>query len=264
MEGWLPYLVLNAAGLAVFIGAWSIVRLGGRWRPVLAGMILALIIAKAVLTWVPVWEARCFPFSWYIYLQSYALPLLALAFFGAAVPQLTVPWNRHVVVTFVLALYIHLGLCGTWWMVDRPAVGEEQFPDAAHHLRQSTPYTCAPCAAAIAVSYVGLMVSEREMADRCLTVPEQGTTRFNTYRGLILSLGGTPWRARMAHAEIAELCREGQVTVIDFPDLRHAITTLGTGDAVTLHDPLLLQPVPLTRDELGERYGGVAIMIERQ
>jgi hypothetical protein len=68
----------------------------------------------------------------------------------------------------------------------------------------------------------------------------------------------------MAHAEITELCQHDQVTVIDFPDIRHAITTVGTGDGVTLHDPLLPHAVPLSREDLTERYGGVAILLERR
>jgi hypothetical protein len=147
-------------------------------------------------------------------------------------------------------------------MVSRAVIGEEAVPNAVHHLRQSTPYTCAPCAAAIAVSYVGLSISERKMADYCLTVPDQGTTRFNTYRGLMISLAGSSWRARMAHATVEDLCRLGQVTVIDFPDIRHAITTVGTDNGVTLHDPLHPKPLSLTKEELTERYGGVAIVIE--
>jgi len=49
-----------------------------------------------------------------------------------------------------------------------------------------------------------------------------------------------------------------------FPDIRHAITTVGTGQGVTLHDPLQPQSKPLSRDELAERYGGIAILIERR
>lgn len=261
MDGWLPYLLLNAVGLAVFIVAWIAAKHGSRWRLVGAGVVLALILAKSLLTWMPVWEAACFPFSWYIFLQSYWMPLLMMAFFGVATPQLAVRWNRVAVAVIALGLYAHLGLIGTWWMVSRPVIGAERMSDAAHHLRQSTPYTCAPSAAAIAVSYVGQMVSERTMADRCLTARDGGTTRFNTYRGLILSLADTAWRPRMAHATVADLCRSGQVAVIDFPDIRHAITTVGTGEGVTLHDPLRPKPVPLSAEALADHYGGVAILI---
>lgn len=262
MEGWLPFLLLNTAVLAVFVLLWVAARHGTRWRLCGAGLVLALIVAKSVLTWMPVWEANLFPFSWYIYLQSFSMPLLMMGFFGIAVPQLQVPWNRVVVAVIAVGFFIHLSVVGNWWLVSRPVIGEEKLPNAAHHLQQSTPYTCAPTAAAIAVSYLGLQVSERTMADRCLTVPERGTTRFNTYRGLLLTLEGTPWRARMAHATVDELCRRDQVTVIDFPDIRHAITTVGTGEGVTLHDPLLARPVPLSRDDLTGRYGGVAILIQ--
>ena len=195
MDGWLPYVVLNTIGLAVFALAWLVARHSKRWRLMAAGVVLALLIFKSVLTHFPVWEVACFPWSWYVFLNSYWLPLFAMMFFGLAVPQLTVPWNRVAVAVFTIGLYIHLGVFGTWWMVSRPPIGSAQTPNAAHHLSQSTPYTCAPCAAAIAVSYVGIQVSERVMADRCLTIADQGTTPFNTYRGLILTLDNSPWRA---------------------------------------------------------------------
>lgn len=262
MDGWLPYVVLNTTGLAVFALAWLVARHSKRWRLMAAGVVLALLIFKSVLTHFPVWEVACFPWSWYVFLNSYWLPLFAMVFFGLAVPQLTVPWNRVAVAVFAIGLYIHLGLFGTWWMVSRPQIGSEQTPNAAHHLSQSTPFTCAPCAAAIAVSYVGIIVSERQMADRCLTVPDHGTTVFNTYRGLILSLADSPWKIRMSYATIDHLCEVGRVAVIDFPAIRHAITIVGTGDGVTLHDPLRHEPKPLKKDDLKKRYGGVALVIE--
>jgi hypothetical protein len=261
MEGLLPYLALTGAGLALFALAWVLAKHGLHWRLIGAGIVLVLIIAKSVMAWMPVWEAACFPFAWYIYLQSFAMPILMMAFFGIAIPQLAVPWNRVAVAVIALGFYIHLGLMGNWWMVSRPVIGAERVPDKAHHLMQSTPYTCAPCATAIAASYVGVVVSERTMADRCLTRRDGGTTRFNTYRGLMLTLNGTPWRAHMAHASVGDLCRSGQVTVIDFPDIRHAITTVGTGAGVMLHDPLKAKPVPLASEDLAERYGGVAILL---
>jgi hypothetical protein len=261
---WLPYVVLNASGIIVFIVAWWLMSFGTRWRLVAAGVVLGLIIFKSVLTWMPVWEATIFPFSGYIYLQSFWMPLLMMAFFGFAAPQLTVPWNRWVVAIIACGFYINLGLMGTWWMVDRPLLGQPTVPNAEHHLSQSTPFTCAPCAAAIAVSYIGMSISEQQMADYCLTIAERGTTRFNTYRGLMIALEKSPWRARMAHASVDDLCQPGQITVIDFPDIRHAITTVGVGDGVTLHDPLRQQPVRLSKEDLAERYGGVAIIIEKR
>lgn len=263
MEGWFPFLLLNTATLAVFVLMWVAAQRGPRWRLVGAGIVLALIIGKSVMTWMPVWEATCFPFGWYIFLQSFWMPLLMMAFFGIAVPQLAVQWNRIAIALLAFCFYVYLGILGNWWMVSRPMIGDERVPDANHHVRQSTMYTCAPSAVAIALSYVGIVASERTMADRCLTVVERGTTRFNTYRGLILSLAETPWRARMAHASVTELCRNGQVAVIDFPDIRHAITTVGNGDGVILHDPLQPQPKTLSVEELTKRYGGVAILIER-
>lgn len=257
----IAWFALSGLGLAAFALAWLIARRGPRSAHVTAGAVLVLLVAKTVLTWLPVWEAACFPFGWYIYLQSYWTPLIGLAFFGLAIPQLPVAWNRVAVALIALGVFV-FGAQRTWWMVSRPALGDERVPNAIHHLTQSTGYTCAPCASAIAVSYVGIQVSERTMADRCLTIADQGTTPFNTYRGLILTLDGSPWRARMAYVAPATLCEPGRVAVIDFPDIRHAITTVGDGRGVTLHDPLMHKPLTLSQDDLAERYGGTAILIE--
>ncbi len=264
MDGMLPYLLLNATGLGLFALAWLAARRGRRWALIGAAIVLALVVITSMMSWMPVLEATCFPFAWYIYLQSFVMPILFMAFFGLAVPQLKVPWNRVVVVVLAIGLYVEQGSIGCWWMVSRPEIGDERTPNDEHHLRQSTAYTCAPSAAAIAVSYLGIEDSERAMADRCLTRVDNGTTRFNTYRGLIISLAGTTWRARMVHADLDELCQLGQVTVIDFPDMAHALTTVGTGAGVILHDPLQPRPGPYSRKDLAERYGGVAILLERR
>jgi hypothetical protein len=158
VDGWVPWLAVNSAGLAAFASAWLVARRGPRPALAVAALALALLVAKAVLTWLPVWEAACFPFTWYIYLQSYWSPLIGLAFFGLAIPQLPVRWNRVVVALIALGVFA-FGAHKTWWMVSRPELGDERTPDTLHHLRQSTGFTCAPCAAAIAVSYVGLQVS---------------------------------------------------------------------------------------------------------
>lgn len=264
MNEWLLYLLLNGIGVLLFIVGYLCARLGKRWQIIAAGVILLLILSKSVLTWMPVWEATLFPFSGYIYFQSFWMPFLMMAFFGVAAPQLAVPWNRAALAGIAGILYVYLGVIGTWWMVSRTPIGSDTVPNAQHHLKQSTMYTCAPCAAAMAVSYIGQSVSERQMADYCLTVPQRGTTRFNTFRGLMISTENTPWTPRMAHASVAALCRDRQVTVIDFPDIRHAITVVGNGMGVTLHDPLHAKPLLLDAEDLAERYGGVAILLEKR
>ena len=66
----------------------------------------------------------------------------------------------------------------------------------------------------------------------------------------------------MAYVTVDDICRSGQVAVIDFPYIRHAITTVGMGDHAMLHDPLWYKPEAISRDDLAKRYGGVAILIE--
>jgi hypothetical protein len=263
MDGVIPYVIVNALGVATFAVAFALAMRGRRWALLAAGLAVGLLVFKGVITHLPVWEATLFPFASYIYLQSYWSPLIGLAFFGLAIPQLPVMWNRWVIAAVAAGVLV-FGAQRTWWMVSRPSVGEDRYPDTAHHLEQSTGYTCAPCAAASAMSYLGQPYTERAMADLCLTVEEEGTTAFNTYRGLLMACADTAWRPRMRYLSVPELCTPGCIAVIDFPAIRHAITTVGLGDGVTLHDPLAGEPRHLSPALLAKQYGGTAIVFERR
>jgi hypothetical protein len=108
MTAWLPYVLLNTAGIFVFMVAWWLTTFGTRWRLAAAGVVLGLIILKSILTWMPVWEATLFPFSGYIYLQLFWMPLLIMAFFGVAAPQWAVAWNRVAIALIAFVFYVHL------------------------------------------------------------------------------------------------------------------------------------------------------------
>jgi hypothetical protein len=147
-------------------------------------------------------------------------------------------------------------------MLYLPMVGAEHHADALHQCSQTTGFTCAPTACVCALSYLGIDSTEREMARLCLT-RAGGTTRFNTYRGLVLKLEGSAWRAHMVKIPPEALCVPGTTAVIDFPEIVHAIAVHGVGDGVTLHDPLSRMPEHLSLARLRELYGGLAIVLEQ-
>jgi hypothetical protein len=257
-------ILVNAIGLAAFLIALGLVLLiGRRAAPWLAGLLTLALVLKSLLTWKPAWEAALFPWPDYIYLQGYWMTAIALAFFGTVIPLLPVVWNRWVVGAVAAGAFA-LGLHATWWMAVWRPIGIEQGPGSDHHFQQSTGYTCAPSSCAIALSYLGVAATEREMARLCLTRRDEGTIVFNTYRGLALKLEGTPWRARVRELPAAELREPGRVAVIDWPQLQHAVTTVGAGDHVVLHDPLRHDRATWTAAELDERYGGIAVVFERR
>lgn len=258
------FLLVNAVGALLFATGWLAGTVARRRRwVVIAGAltVLALLVAKSVLTWKPVWEANLFPVAWYVFLQDYWIAAIGLLFFGFAAPQLPVVWNRWVLGVVALLVFAG-GLERTRWIAKPEVHGEELYADAQHHRTQTTGFTCAPCACVTALSYVGISATERGMAKLCLTRGEEGTTAFNTYRGLLLALEGSPWRVRLVAAPAEDLLVRGRIAVIDWPQLRHAITVVGTGDGVTMHDPLKDEPKPWDLDTLRVRYGGTALLIE--
>lgn len=259
----IPWLLVNLLGLALACGTFWLAWRAPRWRLAAAGAVLLLVVAKSVLAWLPVEEAALLPWTWYAWLQGYWIYALGAAFLGLAIPQLPRTWNR-IAIALLALLVLTRGGYETGWMLRQRPLGEDIGPDAERHLTQTTGYTCAPCAAAIALGYVGVPATERGMARLCLTREEGGTTAFNTWRGLRLALDGTPWRPRLRRVTPEELCRSGQVAVIDFPAIAHAITVVGGGEDVLLHDPLADAPRRLPRDDLARRYGGSAIVLERE
>ena len=257
----LPWLFVNALGLVGCLIALFVSLRFPRHRLLVAGLALFVLVTKSVLSNLPVEEAALFPWPWYIYLQEYWVVFGGLIFLGLAIPQLPVRWNQIAVALVALGLLV-VGGQWTSWMLGTEPLGAEVAPDSTHHLSQSTGYTCAPCACASAVSHVGVQMTERSMAAACLTRKNRGTTLFNTYRGLAIALGGTAWRPRVRRVTPDDLLVKDQVAVIDFPELRHAITVVGLGDAVTLHDPLLRYPIRMSRADLALRYGGIAVVLE--
>lgn len=257
----LPWLAVNLLGIAIAAGclalAWRLPRL----RFALAAALLLLLVAKAALTWLPVEEAALLPWAWYAWLQGYWAFAIGAAFLAFAITQMPQPRTRLLVGLLALAVLVRGGGETAWMLRQRP-LGAEVAPGEEHHLMQTTGYTCAPSAAAIALDYVGVRRTEREMARLCLTRLEGGTTVFNTWRGLRLALDGSGWRPRLARVTPEELCLPGRVAVIDFPEIRHAITVVGRGEDVLLHDPLADAPRPLARADLARRYGGTAIILE--
>jgi len=256
----LAFILTNGGGVLLAVLCWLLARRSRSGAFIGALVLLAALILKAVLTHKPAWEAGLFPWSGYLYVQGYWLFAVGGAFFALAAPLLPMPRNRRAI-AILAATVLAAGAWDSAWMFGLPEVGEDRHADANHQCRQSTLFTCAPTACVCALSYVGIDTTEREMARLCLT-RRAGTTRFNTYRGLVLKLSGTRWRPRMVEIAPEELCRKGSIAVIDEPAVFHAIAVIGTGDGVILHDPLDDGPLHWSPQMLKHAYGGLAIVIE--
>ncbi len=256
-----PFALCQLAGIALFAVGWLCASRGRRWALATSGAALALLLAKLVLSLKPVWEAALFPWVGYAFLQGCLLTIIGLLFFGLAIAQLPLRWNRMVVGAVAAVIFAN-GFCASWWMVDPQAHGEPAGAAGDHHYQQTTNYTCAPSACVSALSYVGVQASEREMAYLCLT-HEEGTTVFNTYRGLSLRLAGTRYRARIVDLGAEDLVQAGVTAVITESPGYHAIAVHGEGGTVAVQDPKVRRPLTWRIAQLREHcFGTVAVVIE--
>ena len=92
---------------------------------------------------------------------------------------------------------------------------------------------------------------------------DEGTTVFNSYRGLTLKLQGSAWRCRVVHRSTPDLLVPGTTAVTTELPGFHAIAVRGLGDAVEVQDPMLQKPVRWSLAQLVEHYDGpVAVILE--
>ena len=258
MPDFVYYLLTAAFSIAVFfLGQW-VVRKTRRVKTC-AAIALALLFAKAVLHHKPAWEAALFPWVNYVYFQSYWLYPIALFFFGIAVPQLPVRWNRFAI-TFLAFCVFLLSLWNERWMLFPPDDSSANRAAANHQCRQATGHSCAAAACVSLLSRWCVDVTEGEMVRLCRT-REKGTHLFNIYRGLVLKSQGRPWRVRILDLTVDELQALGKPAVIGGEG--HAVAVSFEGDRVTINDPLREEPISTTLEGLGmSRYfTGSAVLI---
>lgn len=258
----LPWLVLILAQLVLLAGcAWV-----GRTRPRLAaagaGLLLLTLVAKAWLHWRPDLEAAAFPFPDYARWQGAWLWLLAAAFFGFATTRIPARRDRRAVAGLALAV-VGISAWQLSWLAWPEHHGDGRTADAAHHLRQSTAYTCAPSSCAMLLAHLGIVRSEREMAELCLTRRE-GTGVFNIYRALRLSLPEAAYEVRIERVDHERMADPGFLAVGDWPALAHAVCLVGQGGSVLVHDPLAPEAKVWPLGTVRERLDRIVVAVRRR
>jgi len=233
-----------------------------RHRPRLAvGFMLGgggFVLLLAVLSDRPACEAALFPFLDYVKYQGFSLYLGAAVFFGATFARLATRLDRTAIAVLFLTLVLYSGLANRWLLVGE-LYGSETFADANLHCQESTIYTCGPAACVAALAHCGVRVTERQMAGLCLTNPT-GTGIFNVYRGVTLALQGTAYHAALRDPPVEALLAKGSIAVLCLPG--HAITVVGEGDQVLVHDPSALAPGHWGLELLRKVYTGTAVFLE--
>lgn len=250
---------LATAGLALTWSGYALARRSPRVANIAIPMLLMLLVARAVLARFPAREWALFPWPAYALVQGFVLYALAAAFFGVAATRLPVQWNRVVVLLVAMGVLAH-GLHRHRWIAFPEVHGDDRTVDESHHLQQSTSYTCGPAACASALSYCGVQVRERDMAAACLT-RRQGTSLFDLYRGIVVSLHERPFRVSIEDLTVEELLRGDHLVVSSNAGLGHALCIRVHDGLVDVHDPLQREVQRWTRSDLARNYRMPAIVL---
>jgi hypothetical protein len=222
--------------------------------------ILAVVLCVQVLLAARAdWEWAVCPWPWWAWLRGSVWPLLGLLFFGLAAASLPTRWNRAVV------LLVGLGVLGDAlrrhaWLAWPEAHGDQRVAGSDHHLQQSSHYTCGPAACAAALSHLGIVASERDLAAACLTRRE-GTSLFDLYRGLVLTLGDRPIEVSIEAVDADRIVADQMLVVGATAGLGHAICIAARAGQLVVHDPLRPAPQRVTAAALRELCGGPAIVL---
>jgi hypothetical protein len=218
-----------------------------------------LILAKAVFNYRPDYEILIFNYDWYILYNGIILFVLESGFFGCVMAFLESTRDKRAigVLAIVVALY---GQYMNFGFEFQKSIGNDNYVNSDHHIRQSSPYTCGPASCVIAASYCGISVSENEMIQRCLT-NGRGTSLLNIYRGMRLTIDRKLYNIEMSQLKFPELVKDGRVSLAISGN--HAICLLGRGDHVLVHDTQKENPEEWDEEDVMDRCNSVLISISR-
>ncbi|MHC4133487.1 MAG: cysteine peptidase family C39 domain-containing protein [Planctomycetota bacterium] len=256
----LYYLVTALLSAAAFVAGLAIGRSGRRRALIAYGVLLLLLLFKGVLNLRPDWEFALFPWSGYIYFQSYLGFPLGLACLGLALGLLPRGRNRRAVAVLA-AVFFAVSLWTERWILVVPDGSSTQGADAEHHCFQTTSYSCGPAACVSLLSCWGLPATEGEMMTLCRTPPYGGTSLFRICRGLRLKLLGLPFRVGIVDGEPALLRALGVPAIVSVRKV-HVVTVRFDGDRVVVHDPAWNRVERLAFEDYRARYGGYAVVVQ--
>jgi hypothetical protein len=207
-----------------------------------------------------------------IYLEfAYFLPTLAL-FLGVAAARVPRPETRRAlgVLTGVVAGYAGIHLCLTVDARTLPMLLAA--PPAGPVQAQSTGWSCGAASCVTLLRAHGIVATEREMGELCLTLPHRGTTLPRFVRGLTLKLRkeGSPLRvvARddLGVADLDTLPVPALLGIRGSILVGHAVVLLGRDPdgLYRVADPLEGGKIHrVGREDLGRRLAGDAVTLER-
>jgi len=217
--------VLLAVVVAIMTAAgWFIGRnLAYNGRVLSAGLTLAGMLLFARYLADSLWVAQVIPPDFIIVFGNFLPPLAGLL----AGLGWTISARPTVIKSVVLGLFLLTSMVLPYraLFAERPVVHDFWVDGIA---RQTTDATCAPAAAATALSMIGINTTEPEMVDLCLTT-NRGTGFHSLVYGIHVKLSGSDWRVKPTR-----LTRE-ELDTLKFP----AILFVGI-DVEDDYDPMLV------------------------
>jgi hypothetical protein len=155
------------------------------------GVMLALILLKAVVNHIPAAEPRLFPWDWYPFVEFWWYLFPAMFIFGVGITLVrSSVWKRDLLLAGGGFLLLYCGVAAVG--VERPGnlLG---VVNAEGICLQTTGYSCGPASAATLLHHYGVQATEDEMAQLCVTrgggVRSAGTSDAGILRGLRHKLG---------------------------------------------------------------------------
>ncbi|MCU0876186.1 MAG: hypothetical protein MUF06_00135 [Pirellulaceae bacterium] len=203
------YAVIGTGAIGLFLFAAHLAsRLNGRAIDAITLLAVAGLFGYIRFLWFDPVLARWLPFSNLIVVGNW-LPFFASAIAGFVWRRISDAPTRRWTTTLGLvgcgilaALFPLLGSkpqCGNRW-------------DQLRTCLQTTRHTCSAASAAMLLDRYGIVATEQEMAELCLT--RHGTNWQGLYRGLKLKTTQTPWDVEVSAGTIDEVLAEDRGPLI--------------------------------------------------
>jgi len=219
------WMILQVAAAALMAaGGAAAVRKSRGWATAACGLLLALIVLKAVVGHIPAAEPTLFPWDWYPYVEPWWYLIPAMFLMGAGIQVVwQSPWKRHAMLAGAGVLLARTGAAG--WVTSRPSDLEGTVKDSAVCLQTSS-YSCGAAAATSFCYYYGVKVTEREMAELCVTRMGgpglAGTSDAGLMRGLRQKLSHR-YDIHIARTVVDDLPTPALVAIEVWPGVGHCI-----------------------------------------
>lgn len=216
-------LQLAAGGLLMAAGI-RMARWSRGWTAAAGGLLLSLIVLKAVVGHIPAAEPALFSWDWYPYVEPswYLVPAMFLVGAGFEITR-RAPGRRGVMLAAAGLLMARTTAAG--WITMRSVEVRGTVADSAVCL-QTSGVSCGAAAAASFLYYYGIRTTEQEMAALCVTRDGgrglAGTSDAGLVRGLRKKLAGR-LSVQIARQTYEELSTPALVPIEVYPGVGHCV-----------------------------------------